>query len=50
MRKLEHRYRRLLHAYPLGYRRARGAEIVGTCLDLAEPGRRWPSPPTPQTW
>ncbi|MFF0467626.1 hypothetical protein ACFYPX_09410 [Micromonospora zamorensis] len=44
MRSLERRYRRLLHAYPLGYRRARGAEIVGTYLDLAEPGRRWPSP------
>ncbi|MEH1098817.1 hypothetical protein [Micromonospora sp. CPCC 205561] len=41
---LERRYHRLLRAYPAEYRRARGAEIVGTYLDLAAPGRRWPSP------
>ncbi|MEW2377606.1 hypothetical protein AB0883_16110 [Micromonospora sp. NPDC047812] len=44
MSELERRYHRLLRAYPAGYRRARGAEIVGTYLDLAGPGRRWPSP------
>ncbi|MBM7490075.1 MFS family permease [Micromonospora luteifusca] len=44
MNDLERRYLRLLHAYPADYRRARGAEIVGTYLDLADPGRRWPSP------
>ncbi|MCM0678139.1 hypothetical protein NCC78_26175 [Micromonospora phytophila] len=44
MSNLERRYLRLLRAYPAGYRRARGAEIVGTYLDLAVPGRRWPSP------
>ncbi|MGW4502687.1 hypothetical protein ACWENR_29290 [Micromonospora sp. NPDC004336] len=44
MTDLERRYLRLLLAYPAEYRRARGAEIVGTYLDLAEPGRRWPSP------
>ncbi|WP_433126109.1 hypothetical protein ACQPWW_25810 [Micromonospora sp. CA-240977] len=44
MTELERRYLRLLLAYPADYRRARGAEIVGTYLDLAEPGRRWPSP------
>ncbi|MGC4744776.1 hypothetical protein ACLQ28_03795 [Micromonospora sp. DT201] len=44
MRDLERRYRRLLHAYPVGYRRARGTEIVGTYLDLTGKGRRWPSP------
>jgi hypothetical protein len=41
---LERRYLRLLRAYPAEYRRSRGAEIVGTYLDLATAGRRWPSP------
>jgi hypothetical protein len=44
MSDLERRYHRLLRAYPLDYRRSRGAEIVGTYLDLAGPDRRWPSP------
>ncbi|MEU7757184.1 hypothetical protein AB0B57_17960 [Micromonospora sp. NPDC049101] len=44
MTELERRYLRLLHAYPVDYRRSRGAEIVGTYLELADPGRRWPSP------
>lgn len=44
MTELERRYFRLLAAYPADYRRARGSEIVGTYLDLAEPGRRWPMP------
>ncbi|MEV4541170.1 hypothetical protein [Micromonospora echinaurantiaca] len=43
MNQLERRYLRLLRAYPADYRRARGAEIVGTYLDLAGPDRRWPS-------
>ncbi|MEU5949609.1 hypothetical protein ABZ793_29185 [Micromonospora sp. NPDC047465] len=43
MRDLERRYRRLLRAYPAGYRQARSAEIVGTYLDLAGTDRRWPS-------
>ncbi|KXK61939.1 hypothetical protein AWW66_10890 [Micromonospora rosaria] len=44
MTDLERRYRWLLRAYPADYRRERGAELVGTYLDLAGPGRRWPSP------
>ncbi|MGC4814749.1 hypothetical protein ACLQ29_29820 [Micromonospora sp. DT228] len=44
MKDLERRYLWLLRAYPADYRRARGAEIVGTYLDLAGPERRWPSP------
>ncbi|MEU4779950.1 hypothetical protein [Micromonospora sp. NPDC023633] len=44
MSELERRYHRLLRAYPADYRRARGAEIVDTYLDLAGPERRWPSP------
>ena len=40
---LERRYRLLLRAYPPAYRAARGAEITGTYLDLAGPGRRWPA-------
>ncbi|MFI7081393.1 hypothetical protein ACIBO1_29235 [Micromonospora sp. NPDC049903] len=43
MSGLESRYRHLLRAYPADYRRERGEEIVGTYLDLADPGRRWPS-------
>ncbi|MEU7171444.1 MULTISPECIES: hypothetical protein [Micromonospora] len=43
MRDLERRYRQLLRLDPAGYRQARGAEIVGTYLDLAAPERRWPS-------
>jgi hypothetical protein len=40
---LERRYRRLLVAYPAGYRERRGDEIVGTFLDTAAPGRSRPS-------
>ncbi|MFC4150622.1 hypothetical protein ACFO0M_30585 [Micromonospora mangrovi] len=43
MSDLERRYRRLLWTYPADYRRERGAEIIGTYLDLAGPGRRRPS-------
>jgi hypothetical protein len=39
---LERRLRRLLLAYPAGYRRERGAEIVTTLLDTARPGQRVP--------
>ncbi|MBQ1030790.1 hypothetical protein KBX26_12395 [Micromonospora sp. C97] len=45
MNDLERRYLRLLRAYPAEYRRARGAEIVGTYLDLAASDQRWPTPP-----
>lgn len=43
MDSLERRYRLLLYAYPSGYRRRRGDEIVGTFLDLAAPGQTRPS-------
>lgn len=43
MTELERRYLRLLAAYPADYRRARGAEIVGTYLDLAAPDQRRPT-------
>ncbi|MEV5411524.1 hypothetical protein AB0K60_22135 [Thermopolyspora sp. NPDC052614] len=42
--KLEHRYRRLLFAYPPGYRAGHGDELIGTILDGTEPGRSLPSP------
>jgi len=42
--RLEHRYRRLLLAYPPGYRAAHGEELLGTVLDVAEPGRSMPAP------
>ncbi|MER7439822.1 hypothetical protein [Micromonospora avicenniae] len=41
--ELERRYRRLLRAYPVGYRRAYGDEILATLMDSAEPGRRRPA-------
>ncbi|MET8147760.1 hypothetical protein ACIBSW_28550 [Actinoplanes sp. NPDC049668] len=41
--ELERWYRRLLWAYPIGYRRANGEEILAMLMDSAEPGRRRPS-------
>jgi hypothetical protein len=41
---LETRYGWLLLTYPAPYRRARGAEMVGTLMESARPGQRWPSP------
>lgn len=42
MSDLEHRYRRLVRAYPKSYRDQRGAEIVGTLMDCSPPERRHP--------
>jgi hypothetical protein len=42
--RLAQRYERLLEAYPESYRTGRGAEMLGTLLDAARPGQRWPSP------
>ena len=44
MTDLQRRYRRLLHAYPKSYRHQRGDELLGTLLDLSDPGQRWPAP------
>lgn len=41
--RLERWYRRLLWAYPIGYRRAHGEEILTTLMDSAEPGRAVPT-------
>ncbi|MEU3457454.1 hypothetical protein ABZ671_28195 [Micromonospora sp. NPDC006766] len=41
--ELERWYRRLLWAYPIGYRRAHGQEILTMLMDSAEPGRRVPA-------
>jgi hypothetical protein len=41
--ELERRYRRLLRAYPPGYRREREEEIVATFLDAASPGQTRPT-------
>jgi hypothetical protein len=40
---LERRYGLLLMAYPAEYRRARGAEMIGTLMESARPGQSWPS-------
>ncbi|GAA5066393.1 hypothetical protein HNP84_001147 [Thermocatellispora tengchongensis] len=42
VRALERRYRRLLLAYPPGYRAAHGEELIGTLLETAAPGRATP--------
>jgi hypothetical protein len=41
--ELERWYRRLLWAYPIGYRRSHGDEILTMLMDCAEPGRRVPA-------
>jgi hypothetical protein len=41
---LERRYRRLLGAYPASWRAANGEALLGTVLDTAQAGQRWPSP------
>jgi hypothetical protein len=43
MSPLERRCRWLLSAYPRQYRADRADEILGTLLETATPGRRWPS-------
>jgi hypothetical protein len=43
MTPLERRYRRLLLAYPLEYRRDHESEMLGTLLEAASPHQRWPS-------
>ena len=40
---LERRYRRLLLTYPSAYRRERESEMLGTLLEAAGPGQRWPT-------
>jgi hypothetical protein len=39
---LERSFRLLLRAYPAGYRRGRGEEMLGTLLEATPPGRTWP--------
>jgi hypothetical protein len=43
MTTLERRYGSLLATYPAAYRRQRRAEMVGTLMESARPGQRWPS-------
>ncbi|MGN6679307.1 MAG: hypothetical protein ACTHKL_16205 [Streptosporangiaceae bacterium] len=43
MNALERRYRRLLRAYPVRYRRERADEMLGTLLESTPPDRRWPT-------
>jgi hypothetical protein len=40
--ELERRYARLLHLYPIGYRRARGDELLATLMESADDGRTRP--------
>jgi hypothetical protein len=42
--RLEHRYRRLLLAYPPGYRAAHGEELVSTLIDVSDADRAMPAP------
>jgi hypothetical protein len=41
--ELEARYRWLLRAYPKGYRRENGAEMIGTLMEAANAGQRRPT-------
>ena len=43
MTALERRCRWLLRAYPAGYRRGRGEEILATLLENTPPDRSWPT-------
>lgn len=43
MTPLERRYRALLRVFPVEYRAGREEEMVGTLLDAAGRGQRWPS-------
>lgn len=43
-RLLELRYRRLLLAYPRGYRQTTGTELLWVLLASASDGQRWPTP------
>jgi hypothetical protein len=43
MSALERRYRRLLRAYPAGYRKESGEEMLATLLEAAPAGETWPS-------
>lgn len=43
MSALEGRYRGLLRAYPPDYRSAYGEEIIGTLMEVSEPGRERPA-------
>jgi hypothetical protein len=44
MSPLERRCRLLLFGYPVGYRKSRGEEIIGTLLDATPEDRAWPLP------
>ncbi|MFI6325376.1 hypothetical protein ACIBG8_48210 [Nonomuraea sp. NPDC050556] len=44
MTPLERRYRRIMLAYPLPYRRAHGDELLDVLIESAEPDRRLPDP------
>lgn len=44
MSPLERRCRLLLFGYPVGYRKDRGEEIIGTLLDATPEDRAWPLP------
>ena len=41
--RLERRARALLRAYPAEYRHGRAEEIIGTLLEVAPPGRSFPT-------
>jgi hypothetical protein len=44
MSPLERRCRILLFGYPVGYRKSRGEEIIGTLLEATPEDRAWPLP------
>jgi hypothetical protein len=41
---LERRYRLLMRSYPQAWLGERGEALIGTLMEISEPGRRWPRP------
>jgi len=41
---LERRYRLLMRSYPQTWLGERGAELIGTLMEISEPGQQWPKP------
>jgi hypothetical protein len=41
---LERRYRLLMRSYPQTWLGERGEELIGTLMEISEPGQQWPKP------
>ena len=41
---LERRYRLLMRSYPQTWLGERGEQLIGTLMEISEPGQHWPKP------